>query len=121
MPGKTQFRLLLPIAETVAAAAFGSIGLWQRHSVLNRPGWVDGQTMWDTTARFHVWPWPFKFAIASNTPAFLISGIVTLPLKQVSEWTELTLLMLLVPFLWYCVGRLLDSAGKPTKAWFFVL
>src|SRR5450759_4373408 len=103
MAGKTQFRLVLPIAETVAAAAFGFVGLWQRHSVLNRPGWGDGQTMWDTTARFHVWPWPFKFAVASNIPAFLTSGVVALPLKQVSEWTGLTLLVLLVPLLWYCV------------------
>ena len=121
MPGRTRFRFVLPIAQTVAAVALGSFGLWQRHSILNRPGWGDRQTLWDTTARFHVWPWPFKFAVASNIPAFLTSSLVTLPVKQISEWTGLMLVVLFVPLLWYGVGRRLDSAGEPAKAWVFVL
>jgi hypothetical protein len=30
-------------------------------------------------------------------------------------------MVLVVPLLWYYVGRRLDSAGNPTKAWGFVL
>lgn len=118
MRSRTKFRFVLPIAATVATGAFGSVGLWQRHSLLNRPLW-GAQTMWDSTARFHVWPLPFKFAVAANIPAFLTAGIVTLPLT--SEWVGLAVMVLVVPLLWYYVGRRLDSAGDPTKAWGFVL
>jgi hypothetical protein len=121
MPGKTHFRFLLPIAETVAAAGFSAAGLWQRHRILNQPGWSEGQTMWNTTARFHVWPWPFKFAVASNIPAFLTSAVVMLPIKQISEWTELALWILFVPPLWYLVGRRLDAERHAMKAWLFLL
>ena len=33
--------------------------------------------MWDTTARFHVWPWPYKFAFVSNFPAFMAGSLLS--------------------------------------------
>jgi hypothetical protein len=76
MARKNQFRVLLPLAQCPLAAFFGGLGLWQRAAILSRPGFGEGSTLWDTTARYHVWPWPFKFAVVTNTPAFLTWALV---------------------------------------------
>src|SRR4051812_10725154 len=121
MAAKTRFRVFLPIGQTATAAIFGAVGLWQRISFLNRPAFADGQTMWDTTARFHVWPWPYRFAVASNVPAFLASALVSLSVQRMSEWTELVLWLVLVPPLWYLVGRRLDAESHASRRWWFLL
>jgi hypothetical protein len=71
MTAVVKFRRLLPVVQCGLAALFGGWGLWERSAILNRVFTADGQTRWDTTAQFHVWPWPFKFAVVTNTPAFL--------------------------------------------------
>ena len=37
MSREIRFRTLLPIAETVVAALFGGVGLWQRKQILSQP------------------------------------------------------------------------------------
>ena len=81
-----RFHILLPAAETVLAGLFGGIGLWQRNQILGRP-FLGDQTLRESTARFHVWPWPYKFAAISNMPAFLAGGLVSLPINAL--WPEL--------------------------------
>src|SRR5215468_4420087 len=67
--GTIPFRQLLPVVLTPTSAVFGGIGLLQRSAILSKPVW--GGTLWHTTARFHIWPWPYKFAAMLNLPAFL--------------------------------------------------
>jgi hypothetical protein len=106
-----RFRMLLPAAETVLAGLFGGIGLWQRNQILSRP-FLGDQTLWESTARFHVWPWPYKFAAISNTPAFLAGALVSLPIHalwpELPEALELALYLGFVAMLWYWVGHRLD-------------
>jgi hypothetical protein len=70
MTQRIQFRKVLPIFQTALAAILGGWGLWLRNSILNLSFFGD-DTLWNSTARFHVWPWPFKFAVVLNMPAFL--------------------------------------------------
>ena len=79
----SRFRMLLPAAETVLAGLFGGIGLWQRNQILDRP-FLGGQPLWESTARFHVWPWPYKVAAISDLPAFLAGSLVSLPINALS-------------------------------------
>jgi hypothetical protein len=65
MPQKLRFRRILPVAQLGLAALFGGLGLWQRFAILSRP-FGEGQTVGDTTAQFHIWPWPFKFAVITK-------------------------------------------------------
>jgi hypothetical protein len=111
MARELRFRVILPVAEFGFAALFGCIGLWQRFAILSRP-LFEGQTLWNSTARFHVWPWPYKFAVVSNMPAFLAGSILTLPIvalwPDASESVQNALSLLFVPLLWYWVGSRLD-------------
>lgn len=115
----TPYRTLLPIVQTVSAIAFGGIGLWQRHVILNRPFWGD-QTLWDSTARFHVWPVPYKFAVVSNFPAYMAAGLIEWSLSTIwrpmPETVGFVLFMALVPVLWYFVGRRLDSGPSNSQS-----
>jgi hypothetical protein len=61
----TQFRTVLPVLQTVLAVLFGGWGLWLRNSILGKP-FLENSTLWNSTARFHVWP--FKFAAIMNMP-----------------------------------------------------
>ncbi len=116
-----RFRTILPIAQCGFAALFGGLGLWQRSTILSRPGFGEGQTLWDSTARFHVWPWPFKFAVVTNTPAFLSWAVVSWPIGE--RWPDIPEVvfaapsLLFVALLWYAVGRWLDrqwdTLGRP--------
>ena len=106
-----QFRVLLPIVQCPIAALFGGVGLWQRSAILNRPIFGD-QTLWDSTARFHVWPWPFKFAVVLNAPAFLCWGLVGWPIgdrwPKAPEVAMAAPTLLFVALLWWAVGRWID-------------
>ena len=55
MSREIRFRTLLPIAETVLAALFGGVGLWQRKQILSQP-FLGDQILWESTARYHGWP-----------------------------------------------------------------
>lgn len=64
-----------------------------------------GGTGWDSTARFHVWPWPFRVAVILNFPAFVGSWpIAALIPNAGNEFVSAVPALLLVPVLWYGVG-----------------
>lgn len=111
MDRERRFCTLLPVAQCGLAAVFGGFGLWQRSAILSRP-FLEGQTFWDTTASFHVWPWPFKFAVVSNLPAFLAGVILSWPIgaiwPRLPEAAQLAPSLLFALVLWYCVGAWLD-------------
>jgi len=108
---ETKFRTFLPIGQSGLAALFGAFGLWQRSLILSRPVF-EGQTSWETTARFHVWPWPYKFAVLTNVPAFLAGLLLSWPVETawpgIPESVANLPSLLLVPILWYWVGSSLD-------------
>src|SRR5262245_50985336 len=101
------FRTILPFVQFVLTALFGGVGLWQRTATLSRP-FFEGQTLWDSTARFHVWPWPLKFAVVSNMPAFLAGSLFSWPFAamwpKLSELVELGASLLFVVILWRWIG-----------------
>lgn len=105
-----RFRVLLPLVQCPLAVLFGGVGLWQRSAILSRP-FFDG-ALWDTTARYHVWPWPFKLAVVMNTPAFLCWALVSGPLSQrwpmAPEAAMAAPSLLFVALLWFAVGRWID-------------
>jgi len=74
--------------------------------------------MWDTTARFHVWPWPYKFAVVSNCPAFFAGSLLLWPIgiiwPKVPESVEVAPSLLFVLILWHWVGSRLDQRWSVT-------
>ena len=127
----TQFRKVLPALQSVIAISFGGWGLWIRNSILSRP-FLGESTGWDSTLRFHVWPWPLKFAAILNLPALLAGAVLSLPLgyfrTRFSEWAWTLPTILCVYLLWYLVGRRLDRNLRIEKhpngvrrAWFLLL
>jgi hypothetical protein len=106
-----QFRKVLPALQTALGISFGGWGLWLRNSVLSRPFWGNS-TGWDSTLRFHYWPWPFKFAVVQNIPAFLVGLLLSWSIDSfkpgLPEWVSLLPSLLLVPLLWYLIGAWLD-------------
>jgi len=128
---ETKFRKVLPVHQTVIAISFGGWGLWIRNSTLSRP-FLGDSTDWDTTLRFHVWPWPFKFAAILNMPAFLAGGLLSLPLDYlrpgVPEWVSTLPVLLFVFLFWYWVGRRADknliiekNLNNARRIWFLLL
>jgi hypothetical protein len=128
MAREIRFRTLLPVAQFMLAALLGGVGLWQRSSILNRP-LFEGQTLWDSTARYHVWPWQFKLAVIANMSAFLAGTLVVWPvasrLQGLPEFVWCVPSLLFVPILWYGIGRWLDrrwghmnkAATQMTQSW----
>ena len=129
MTRQIHFRKMLPVLQTAVAVAFGGWVLWLRNSILNRP--FLGSTMgWNSTAAFHVWPWPFRFAAIVNMPSFLAGGLLAWPLGSVRpglpEWVSTLPVLLLVPLLWYLVGawvdrnlRIEEVISRQRGAWLF--
>ena len=107
-----QFQRLLPVVQCGLAALFGGWGLWERSANLSRVITADGQTLWDSTARFHVWPWPFKFAVVTNAPAFLCWALLGWPISE--RWPKAPEVVMAAPtllfiaLLWWAVGRWID-------------
>lgn len=78
----------------------------------SKPPFFEGQTLWDTTARFHVWPWPYKFAAVSNMPAFMAGALLYWPIgatwPSLPGFVQIAAFLLCVSILWYWVGSRLD-------------
>jgi hypothetical protein len=126
---RNRFRTILPVSQTVLALFLGGSGLWARHSILAQPFFGD-TTSWNSTARFHVWPWPYKFAVVLNMPAFLAGSLFPLPVggfrPPLSETISHLSALLVVPPFWYAVGSVLDrrhsiSAEANKVAWLWIL
>ena len=81
MKHRNQFRLTLPASQTLLAAVLGGWGLWLRNSILSRPFWGDS-TLWHSTARYHIWPWPFKFVAVLNMPALAAGALLSLAARR---------------------------------------
>ena len=113
---ETQFRKVLPALQTAIAVSFGGWGLWLRNSILSRP-FLGSSTGWDSTAVFHVWPWPLKFAMILNMPALLASVLLAWPLDYVwpglSKWVSDLFVLLLIPLFWYWLGSWADKCVRP--------
>ncbi len=103
---QTQFRRALPITQTLIAIVFGAWGEWQRVQILNR------SLGWASTVVFHIWPWPLKFTLILNMPAFLIGSFLDWLLNSLwpnrPQYLQLLPVILVVPFLWYGIGRWLE-------------
>ena len=91
--------------------------MWQRNYILSH-----AFLGWNSTARFHVWPWPFKFAAVLNMPAFLGGLLLSWPLERLWHITSEFLLcspsLFLVVLLWYCMGRYLDGIANASPVKF---
>ncbi|MBZ5553343.1 MAG: hypothetical protein LAO21_11530 [Acidobacteriia bacterium] len=129
MRQEIQFRKVLPIAQTILALLFAGLGLWQRNQILSH-SWFG----WNSTARFHVWPWPFKYAVVSNTPAFLAGMLLSWPVDslwpRLPEPIQISLALPFIPILWYWVGSRLDRKwgavegtriSRRRSRWVFIL
>ena len=99
-----QFSRVLPLLQTALAISFGGWGPCLRDSILRRPFFATS-TGWDSTMRFHVWPWPLKFAVILNAPAFLVGGLLgllALPLDYLwpksAGWVSVLLTVLVIAF-----------------------
>ena len=107
MSRTSPIRVAVALSQSGVAALFGIVGFSQRNRILSQP-FIEGQTLWNTTAQFHVWPWPLKFAIIENFPAFVASTLLSLPLRllwpQAPEAIDFVTLMPLVFVLWYWIG-----------------
>jgi ABC-type phosphate/phosphonate transport system permease subunit len=110
MAFRGQFCRILPASQVALAALFGGWGLWQRNQILSHD-YLFG-TGWNSTARFHVWPWPYKFAAISNLPALFSGLLLTIPISAVrptlSEALQLAPTLVFVLLLWFWVGSRLD-------------
>jgi hypothetical protein len=111
-----RFRTILPALQVMLAALFGGCGLWQRNQILSHD-YLFG-IVWNTTARFHIWPWPYKFAAVSNFPALFAGLLLTVPISAVrstlSEAIQLAPTLLFVACLWRWVGKRLDRRWTVT-------
>lgn len=110
MTSRRQFRRILPASQVALGVLFGGWGLWQRNQILSHD-YLFG-TGWNSTARFHVWPWPFKFAVIENLPAFLAGALMSWPISaakpDLPESVQLAPSLFFVLVLWYWIGLRLD-------------
>jgi hypothetical protein len=110
MSSRRRFCRILPASQVALGVLFGGWGLWQRNQILSHD-YLFG-IVWNTTARFHVWPWPFKFAVIENLPAFLAGVLLSWPIGAVKpdlpESVQLAPSLFFVLVLWYWIGLRLD-------------
>ena len=114
---RTQFHKVLPVSQTALAILFGGWGLWVRVSMLNR-----SFLGWGSTAEFHLWPWPFKFAAILTMPAFIVGTLLSWPLgyllPRLPDWVPI---VLFIPLLWYWVGSWVDQHLSRKQGWTMLL
>jgi hypothetical protein len=114
-----RFRLLTATAAMIIAEGFGAVGLWERNHILSQPFFM-GAPLWESTARFHVWPWPYKLAAIWALPAFIGSSIVMVPIRlllpALPEAAELLPAGAFVLLLWYWVASRLERYS-PAIRW----
>jgi len=114
-----QFRLSVAVGATAITEGFGAVGLWQRNQILRQPFFM-GATGWESTLRFHVWPWPIKFAAIWALPAFIGGSVVMIPVRllfeALPETAELLPTGALALLLWYWVASRLEKYS-PTTRW----
>jgi hypothetical protein len=108
-----RFRLCtwLPLTQCLLGGVFGVLGAWQRVSALDRLAFFD-QPLWNTTARFHVWPLPYKLALSINLPSFLVAALVASPFvksPRIAEYAVMALSVLLAFPIWRGIGSRLDQ------------
>ena len=107
----TRQRKAIACAGFAIAVLFGGVGMWQRQTELGKPIW-DGKTLEQTTAVFHIWPWPLKLAMVVNLPAVLLGGMLSSPLAPLSATLgailESVLTLFLAVALWLAVGSRLE-------------
>jgi len=127
MSPEKQLRRVLSVSQTLVAILFGGWGEWQRIQSINR------SLGWHSTAVFHIWPGPLKFAMILNAPALLVGEFIEWPINSfwpdLPESLRLLPLIPLVALLWYVIGRWLERrsgtvhhAGSSTKLlWAIVL
>ena len=112
-------RIWVAVLATALAEGFGAVGLWQRNHVLSQHFFM-GQTLWESTARFHVWPWPFKVGAIWALPAFFGGSIVMMPVNlligPLPEAAELLPAGALALPLWYWVAARLERYS-PAMRW----
>jgi hypothetical protein len=110
MISKRLFRRILPASQVAIGGLFGGWGLWQRNQILSHDSLFG--TGWNSRARFHVWPWPFKFAVIENLPAFLagalLSWLISVAKPDLSESVQLAPSLCFVLVQWYWIGLQLD-------------
>jgi hypothetical protein len=124
MSREIYFQRILPPFATIAAIVLGEWGLWLRGVIIrNSMGW-------DSTVRFHTWPWPFKFAAVVNLPAILAGLLLSWPLDPLKpdfpELISFLSVLLFVPLLWYWIGAWLDrriseNTNRNARAWGWIL
>jgi len=107
--------MMLCLAALAIAVGLGGTGTYIRHTVLSQP-FLEGQTLMETTARYHVWPWPLKLAILVNLPAFMVADLVSMPLailsKRLATYLSTTLRLVLVVLLWLKIGKRLETRSS---------
>ena len=123
-----RFRAILPLAQCVAAIMFGGFGLWERHFILDQP--VGNGTWWESSARFHIWPWPYKFIAVTDFPALLAGLLFGWPINawwpSLSEYTMLAFCLPFIALLWFGIGRWFDRKwnwidGPPSRKPLWIL
>jgi hypothetical protein len=77
MAPSARFRYTVPVVQCCLAGMLGVFGLRERAAILSRP-FLKGVTVGETTASFHIWRWPFKFAVTMNVPGFVCGGLIPL-------------------------------------------
>jgi hypothetical protein len=106
MSREIYFRRILPPLSTIVAIVLGEWGLWLRGAIIRN------SLAWDSTARFHTWPWTFKFTAVLNLPAILAGLLLSWPLGALKpdfpELISFLSVLLFVPLLWYWIGSWLD-------------
>ena len=119
-----QFRKVLPVFQTALALFLGGWGLWIRNTILSRP-FLERTTLGQSTARFHVWPWPFKFAAVVNMPAFLAGGFLSWTIGAIrlplAELVSIVSILVFVALLWYWIGMWSDNSLGTTRKWILLL
>ena len=115
--GEIRFRAILPVAQCTCAVLFGGFGLWIRDFYLSRP--LFQGTWWDSSLRFHLWPYPLKFEIVINFPAFLAGGLLSWPVVEhwqgLPEWVDALPTLIPVALLWYWIGRWFERHWSPDE------